>query len=124
MFYFLQIIVNIYALHRKLDHQSLEPALKGMVRQSEDQKTFIIGIAGLYRITATLNWTTSGCGSDNIQIRVENKMVAARCNGNYGPGTVSVVCKLKKGDKVTFISNCITSHATSLPYNSFQFEKL
>ena len=96
--------LNWYVLivHRRLDHQSMESTLKGMVRQLGDQKTFIINIAGLYRITATLNWSRGGCEADNIQINIDNQIAAAKYDGNYGPGTVSIVRQLKKGTKVVF----------------------
>ena len=53
---------------RPLDHQSMAPTLEGMVTLSQDKTTVTIGIAGLYKITAALNWSDTGCGGDGIII--------------------------------------------------------
>eukprot|EP01084_Bolivina_argentea_P024273 45247_1 len=109
-----------------LDHVTLASTLKGMVQLSDDKKTVSIGISGLYKITATLNFSATGCQGDNIIIKLNGNEVSGRyaSSGSYGSGTVDYVNDLKKGDTIQFYANCIETHKTDPKWNSFKIQKL
>ena len=104
----------------------MAPTLEGMVTLSQDKKTVTIGIVGLYKIIATLNWSSQGCTADDITIYVNGSIIQKRysASGSYGPGTVETIMDLKKGDTIKFYAGCISTHKTDPQWNSFSIQKL
>ena len=108
-----------------LNVEHIPSTLDGMVKLSNDKKTVIVLIPGLYRIIVELNYTTynNGCTSDQFIIRLNGNTVLDRYSGtSCGFGTMIHTCRLKRGDKIVFYCSCM--HTTNTNMNSFTVEKL
>ena len=103
----------------------MESTLEGMAKLSDDNKSIIIGIPGLYRVTAVLNWTSYGHGGQAhcFCFKINGEQVTYQYAGRPGGyGTIDRIFDLKKDDKLGFYTN--NRYATNANYNSFTLQKL
>ena len=111
-------------LYRELNGVHIESTLHGMATLSDDTKSVIIGITGLYRITVVLDW--NGCiGVDNswFGIKINDTYIFWHYSGQKcGYGTMDRIVQLQKGDKIGFYSS--KTFKTEKRYNSFTLQKL
>ncbi len=118
-------VIQIRKILSALDVEYISPTLEGMVTLSDDKKSVEIGISGLYRVIAELNYTSysTGCTADRFQIKLNGTVVVDRYAGRTsGFGTMTHTLDAKKGDKIMFYCNCM--HTTSANWNSFTIQKL
>eukprot|EP01083_Nonionella_stella_P142845 442722_1 len=89
-----------------LDGVHLEPTLKGMAKLADDKKAIIIGIEGLYRVTAEPNWTSATGAGHYFDVKVNDQVIVRKWMSNSGGfGHIERVLHLKKDDKISFFYN-------------------
>ena len=97
-----------------------------MATLSDDKKSIIIGIAGLYRVTAVLNWNAHNVGSAGsyFAFKINGNVVTQKWAGRTGGfGTIDRIFNFNQGDKVGFFVNTAMSN-TGMQYSSFTLHKL
>eukprot|EP01083_Nonionella_stella_P072813 196439_1 len=102
-----------YSNHRSasgiatLHGSHLEPTLEGMAKLADDKNSIVIGMDGLYRVTAEPNWTGDTGGTGHyFQLQVNGNAVATKYGSkNGGFGHIERLLNLKKNDKIAFNYN-------------------
>eukprot|EP01083_Nonionella_stella_P257926 882297_1 len=87
----------------------LEPTLEGMAKLAEladDKNSIVIGMDGLYRVTAEPNWTSATGAGHVFYLQVNGNSVATKWMSNTGGfGHIERLLNLKKNDKIAFNFN-------------------
>eukprot|EP01083_Nonionella_stella_P072814 196443_1 len=83
-----------------------EPTLEGMAKLADDKNSIIIGMDGLYRVTAEPNWTSATGAGHVFYLQVNGNSVATKWMSNTGGfGHIERLLNLKKNDKIAFNFN-------------------
>eukprot|EP01083_Nonionella_stella_P297019 1008896_1 len=101
----------------------LEPTLEGMVKLSDDKKSIVIGMEGVYKVSAELNFTSNTGAGHTLSIKLNGNIIATKMGSNGGGfGSMNRVLKLKKDDTISFYTN--HSYGTNQTYSSFIIQKI
>eukprot|EP01083_Nonionella_stella_P276013 937622_1 len=84
--------------YRTLHGAHLEPTLEGMAKLADDKNSIVIGMDGLYRVTAEPNWTSGTGGNGHyFQLQVNGTAVVTKWQSqNGGFGHIERLLNLKK----------------------------
>jgi len=106
-----------------MDGVHVESTLDGMVALSDDKKTITVGLAGVYRIVAQVNFTSHTGAGHEMEIKVNDTRVSRKIgsdSGGYGPQMVIV--NLETNDTIKFTTGHL--YETNKEHSAFIVEKL